>query len=97
MKINGENIFAYYDSNNLDQFIENFLEDDYIAEFESKEKAQEQLVEDYFNEECVYPSFTDYCCNQWGASMERNVCAIAVEIARLNHITMGELFNKYQG
>jgi hypothetical protein len=90
-------ITVYYDSDKLDEYIEDFLEEDYIEEFSTEEAARNQLVKDFFNEECVYNSFTDYCSSQWGVSMEKNVCAIAVAIAKLNHITMGELFNKHQG
>jgi len=97
MKIKGNDILAYYDEENIKMYVEDFLEDDYISEFENKDKAREQLVKDYFNNECTYGYFTNYCCEQWGAGNGKNVCAIAAETAKLNHITMGELFNKYQG
>ena len=97
MKVNGQDILAYYDEERVKMYIEDFLEDDYISEFENEDKAREQLVKDYFNEECIYGNFTNYCCEQWGASTEKNVCAIAMSIAKLNGMTMGELFNKYQG
>jgi len=44
-----------------------------------------------------YEYLTEYMCDEIGASMEKNVCALAVDLARINGITMGELFRKYQG
>lgn len=44
-----------------------------------------------------YDYLTEYMCDEIGASMEKNVCALAVDLARINNITMGELFTKYQG
>jgi hypothetical protein len=44
-----------------------------------------------------YSSLLKYFCNEMGASAERNVCALAVDLAMQNGMTMGELFNKYQG
>ena len=46
----------------------------------------------------IYASkLTDYLCNELGASQPRNVCALAVDLAKYNGITMGELFTKYEG
>lgn len=42
-------------------------------------------------------SLTDYMCDVIGASQPRNVCALAVDLAKYNGITMGELFTKYEG
>lgn len=97
MKINGKDILAYYDRENIKMYLEDFLESAYIAEFKTEEKARERLIKDYFDEECIYGNLTNYCCEQWGASMERNVCAITVSLAKLNNMTLGELFTLYQG
>jgi len=43
-----------------------------------------------------YLTFSDYLCDVIGASTPKNVCALAVDIAKLNGLTMGELFNKYE-
>ena len=40
---------------------------------------------------------TSYLGNVLGASQPRNVCALAVDLARYNNMTMGELFAKYEG
>ena len=46
----------------------------------------------------IYESnLSDYLCNVLGASQPRNVCALAVDLAKYNGINMGELFTKYEG
>ena len=63
-----------------------------------------------WGKERVYPSFdyipkemkqyenlSDYLCNCVGASQPRNVCACAMDLAKYNDMTMGELFEKYEG
>ena len=44
-----------------------------------------------------YESLSDYLCNCVGASQPRNVCACAMDLAKYNNMTMGELFRKYEG
>ena len=44
-----------------------------------------------------YKNILQYFCDEIGVSTERNVCALAVDLARQNNMTMGELFRKYQG
>lgn len=53
--------------------------------------------EDRYYDERKYNSLLQYFCNEIGASTERNVCAVAVDLATINGITMSELFRKYQG
>lgn len=53
--------------------------------------------EDRYFPERKYKSLLQYMCNEMGASAERNVCALAVDLAMQNGITMAELFRKYQG
>ena len=42
-------------------------------------------------------SLSDYLCNCVGASQPRNVCACAMDLAKYNNMSMGELFTKYEG
>ncbi len=42
-------------------------------------------------------NLSDYLCDVIGASQPRNVCALAVDLAKYNNITMGELFTRYEG
>lgn len=44
-----------------------------------------------------YESLLEYLCENIGASQLRNVCALAVDLAKYNNMTMGELFTKYEG
>jgi hypothetical protein len=44
-----------------------------------------------------YKNLLQYFCDEIGASTEKNVCAVAVDLARQNGMTMSELFRKYQG
>ena len=41
-------------------------------------------------------SLTSYLCNYVGASQPRNVCACAMDLAKYNNISLGELFRKYE-
>lgn len=51
---------------------------------------------DYYQDR-KYQNLLKYFCDEIGASTEKNVCALAVDLAEQNNITMGELFSKYQG
>jgi hypothetical protein len=44
-----------------------------------------------------YETLTEYMCDEIGASMESNVCALAVDLARANGLTMAKLFEIYEG
>jgi hypothetical protein len=44
-----------------------------------------------------YKDLLSYFCDEIGASTENNVCAVVVNLAAQNNITMAELFKKYQG
>lgn len=52
-------------------------------------------MDDHYNDE--YDTLLDYMCDEIGASQPRNVCALAVDLARANGISMAELFSIYQG
>lgn len=42
-------------------------------------------------------SLSDYLCDVIGASQPKNVCALSVDLAKYNNMTMGELFTKCEG
>lgn len=44
-----------------------------------------------------YENLSDYLCSCVGVSQPRNVCACAMDLAKYNDMTMGELFEKYEG
>lgn len=51
--------------------------------------------------QCLFPrEYSDlltYFCEEIGASTEKNVCALAVDLAKQNNLTLAELFKKYLG
>ena len=51
---------------------------------------------DRYITERAYGRLTEYFCDEIGASLERNVCALAVDLAKQNNMTMAELFAKYE-
>lgn len=53
--------------------------------------------EDIYETEKEYDSLLNYLCDEIGASTESNVIAVAVDLAKLNNMKVGELFTKYQG
>ncbi len=44
-----------------------------------------------------FETLTEYMCEEIGASTEKNVCALAVDLARANGLTMAQLFQIYEG
>ena len=44
-----------------------------------------------------YNNLLQYFCDEIGASTEKNICALAIDLAKQNNMTMSELFKKYQG
>ena len=59
------------------------------------DKADDE--DDRYLFEREYYNLLEYMCDEMGASQPRNVCALATDLARINNIKMGELFQKYQG
>ena len=48
-------------------------------------------------EQKKYSNLSEYLCECVGASTGKNVCACAMDLAKYNDMTMGELFEKYEG
>lgn len=44
-----------------------------------------------------YNNLSEYLCDCIGVSQPRNVCACAIDLAMYNNMTMGKLFEKYEG
>lgn len=56
------------------------------------------LPDEYEEEPCKeFESLSEYLCDEIGASLPRNVCACAKDLAKYNGMTMAELFEKYEG
>ena len=45
----------------------------------------------------AYEDLSEYLCDCIGVSQPRNVCACAMDLAKYNNMSMGELFKKYEG
>lgn len=91
-EINGHKITAWDDRR--DRYIES------CRECAIREFIHCQQTEDDFNE-CFgfrkYKNLTEYLCEEIGASSPRNVCALAMDLAKYNGMTLGELFERYEG
>lgn len=44
-----------------------------------------------------YTSLLEYLYDEVGASQPKNVCALAMDLAKANNMSIGELFRKYEG
>jgi hypothetical protein len=75
------------------------LMDDWMDESNEEKAAYHYSFKEY--EEAQYPhkydTLTEYMCDEIGASTEKNVCALAVDLARANGFTMARLFELYEG
>ena len=75
------------------------LRDDWDAEPDEEKAAYHYSFKEY--EETNYPykyeTLTEYMCEEIGAAVESNVCALAVDLARANGLKMNELFQMYEG
>lgn len=49
----------------------------------------------YFN--MKFSSLTEYLCDFIGASLPKNICACAMDLAKYNNMSMGKLFELYEG
>lgn len=83
--VSRKTMIGYYIPERLDHYIEYWSDDGYMTEEEAKE--------DYFSRK--YEGIRNYLCDAIGASTESNVCAIAVDLAKINNMTLGELFSAY--
>lgn len=91
--VNGHELIAW------DGFRRDDLHDDWANESFEEKAAYNHSFSQY--EEAMMPKVYDtllsYMCDEIGASMPSNVCALAVDLARANGKTMGELFEIYEG
>ncbi len=70
----------------------------------SDEPHEEKLEYNYLFKEYeefwkphTYSTLLEYMSNELGASMESNVCALAVDLARANGMSMAKLFETFEG
>ena len=91
--VNGKELIAW------DGYKREDLRDDWADEPDEEKAAYHYSFKEY--EETRYPhkydTLTEYMCEELCASTERNVCALAVDLARANGMTMAKLFETYEG
>ena len=71
---------------------ENNISDEEKAKYHYRFKEVEDI---YMPHE--YSSLLEYLCNEIGASTETNVCALAVDLARANGMSLARLFQIFEG
>lgn len=92
--VNGHELIAW------EGYKREYLRDDWDNETSDEEKAKchyrfNEYEDIYMPHE--YGSLLEYFCQEIGASTETNVCALAVDLARANGLSMGKLFEVYEG
>lgn len=93
--INGEKIIAWYDADWDKDLIEDFWHDVANGDETDADGNLERYIAEWHTTD--YRNLLEYFCEELGASTERNVCALATDLAKYNNITMAELFRKYGG
>ena len=91
--VNGHPIVAWRNEYRIDDLEEEWdeLPDDEREEYENFD----DYCETWLTTE--YKDLLEYFCDELGASTERNVCALATDLAQYNNMTMAELFERYGG
>jgi hypothetical protein len=91
--INGLPIMAWRNEYRVGEYINDW--NDMNEEERDEYEDFEDFLNTWFPKE--YAHLTTYFCDELGASTERNVCALATDLAKYNNITMAELFRRYGG
>lgn len=91
--INEVSIFAWRNESRCDD-----LEEEW-NELDEEEKSEYGDLEGYCSVwlPISYKDLFEYFCDEMGVSTERNICALSVDLAKYNNITMAELFRRYGG
>lgn len=92
--INGKEIIAWDGRCRCEYY------DDYCESCEDRTdgmcEASDEDIESCWGER-KYNTLSDYLCDEIGVSQPKNVCALSVDLAKYNNVTMGELFTRYEG
>lgn len=70
---------------------------DGVSRLDFYEENKSLKPEDRYWAERKYSTLLEYFCDEIGVSTEKNVCAVATDLAKQNNMTMAELFVKFQG
>ena len=92
--VNGHELIAWegFRREDLRDEWENNASDEEKAEYHYRFKEFEDI---YMPHE--YSSLLEYFCQEIGASTETNVCALAVDLARANGMSLARLFQTFEG
>lgn len=82
MTINNHQLVAWYDKDALQEYFDDNEDDGDI----------QSVYDEWMEDHDKYDSLFDYCLEMWGCSTERNVTAIAVGLAKLNNMSLSDLF-----
>ena len=91
--VNGQTIRAWDGKLRLNYYHDNCKD---CEEFENTCQGNDEDLKICLGER-KYDNLLTYLCEELGASSEKNVCALCVDLAKYNNMTMTELFQKYQG
>ena len=96
--------FDFFTVNGKDLIAWGGMRRDDLRDWWDKESDEEKASYNYsfskYEEDTMphkYETLTEYMCEEIGASTEKNVCALAVDLARANGMTMAKLFEIYEG
>lgn len=75
------------------------LERDWAHEPKAEKEAYNFDFEEYAKDNIItdYTDLLEYFCDHCGCSVESNVFALAKDLAEANHMSVAQLFTKYQG
>ena len=90
--VNNRKIIAWVDDGKISDLVREY-ENDLSAEERSEYKDVDDYISTWYSFE--YNDILEYYCEVLGASTERNVCALSVDLAKYNNMTMAELFYRY--
>lgn len=92
--INSKEIIVWLNEVKFEDRVNDEIED---LEEDGEDDIDEEGIRASIIAEKHYGSLTEYCLSEWGASLEGNVCAITVGLAKLNDMSLSELWKNYQG
>lgn len=92
--VNGKELIAWEN-----QYKRDDLRDDWEDESDDEKAAYHYSFKEYVATHCPseYGTLTEYIAEELHASNGTNVCAVAVDLARANGLTMAKLFELYEG
>ena len=86
----------------IDAWQNEWYVDDLVEEYNTlplDEQLEYSSVADYIaeNYRYEYSNLLEYLCDELGVSTERNVCALATDLAKYNEMSIAKLFGIYGG